>query len=138
MGWSTVLVPNAVMMINHARGGSPAVFNFVIKHCGYYGLFALPFVGLTMEKSFYDTAVRVPACDVLFCAGAEEQIFCFRTEGVVHSDTKLARTDVVKGHRSHQKGLGPRGRGLSKWRSCFAVSIPCPGARFRYTMDHFS
>ena len=45
------------MMINHARGGSPAVFNFVIKHCGYYGLFALPFVGLTLEKSFYDTAV---------------------------------------------------------------------------------
>ena len=27
MGWATVLVPNAVMMINHARGGSPAVFN---------------------------------------------------------------------------------------------------------------
>jgi hypothetical protein len=50
-------------MINHARGGSPAVFNFVIKHCGYYGLFALPFVGLTLEKSFYDTAVGVPALD---------------------------------------------------------------------------
>ena len=58
MGWTTVLVPNAIMMINHARGGSPAVFNFVIRRFGYHGLFALPFVGMFLEKSFYDTAVR--------------------------------------------------------------------------------
>jgi len=58
-----VLVPNAVMMLNHARGGSPAVFNFVIKNFGVAGLFVLPFVGLTMEKSWYDTAMCLRGID---------------------------------------------------------------------------
>jgi hypothetical protein len=58
-----VLVPNAVMMLNHARGGSPAVFNFVIKNFGVYGLFALPAIGLVMEKSWYDTAMCLQGID---------------------------------------------------------------------------
>ena len=63
IGWSAVLVPNAVMMINHARGGSPVVFNAVIKNFGLYGLFALPFVALTVEKSWYDTAMCLRGID---------------------------------------------------------------------------
>jgi len=60
---SAVLVPNAVMMLNHARGGSPAVFNFVIKNFGVHGLFALPAIGLVMEKSWYDTAMCLQGID---------------------------------------------------------------------------
>lgn len=62
-GWAAVLVPNAVMMYNHAKGRSPILFNTVIKYCGIPGLFALPFLDMMMEKSFYDTSLCLRAID---------------------------------------------------------------------------
>lgn len=59
MAWAAVVVPNAVMMYGHHRGGTLVIVNTVLRHFGVYGLFAVPFVGLTMEKSFYDTALSL-------------------------------------------------------------------------------
>jgi hypothetical protein len=44
-------------------GGSPIIFNAIIKHFGYHGLFVFPFVALSMEKSFYDTALCLRGID---------------------------------------------------------------------------
>ena len=64
IGWLTVIVPNAAMMINHARGGSAVIINAVVNSpLGVRGLFLLPLLGVTMEKSFYDTTMCLRAID---------------------------------------------------------------------------
>lgn len=70
-GWAAVLVPNAAMMYMHSRGGTLVVINAVLRTAGVYGLFAVPFLGLAMEKSFYDTALALQGVDP--CARAEDR-----------------------------------------------------------------
>jgi hypothetical protein len=48
-----VCVPNAFMLMQHYRGKTGNLVNLVLRTTGVYGLFALPFIGLFMEKSFY-------------------------------------------------------------------------------------
>ncbi|KAJ1473440.1 hypothetical protein T484DRAFT_1972987 [Baffinella frigidus] len=63
IGWAAVLVPNAVMLLNHHRGGSTMIFTTIIKRFGVHGLFVFPFVALGMEKSFYDSAMSLRGID---------------------------------------------------------------------------
>ena len=63
IGWAAVLVPNAVMLFNHHRGGSTFIFTTIIKRFGVHGLFVFPFVALAMEKSFYDSAMCLRGID---------------------------------------------------------------------------
>lgn len=71
IGWAAVLVPNAAMMFMHGRGGTLVIINTVLRTTGIYGLFTVPFVGLAMEKSFYDTALALQGIDP--CARSEER-----------------------------------------------------------------
>lgn len=57
--WAAVCVPNAAMVYAHHRGGTLVIVNTVLRTAGVYGLFAVPFIGLAMEKSFYDTALSL-------------------------------------------------------------------------------
>ncbi|KAJ1638766.1 hypothetical protein T492DRAFT_940758 [Pavlovales sp. CCMP2436] len=62
-GWTCVLVPNAAMMFMHYRGGTLFVVNTVLRTAGVGGLFVVPFIGLAMEKCFYDTALACQGLD---------------------------------------------------------------------------
>uniref|UniRef100_A0A7R9UNA3 Uncharacterized protein n=1 Tax=Diacronema lutheri TaxID=2081491 RepID=A0A7R9UNA3_DIALT len=71
IGWTAVLVPNAAMVYMHGRGGTLVIVNTVLRTAGVYGLFAVPFIGLAMEKSFYDTALALQGIDP--CVRADER-----------------------------------------------------------------
>jgi hypothetical protein len=51
------------MLYTHHRGGTLFIVNTVLRTTGVYGLFAVPFIGLAMEKSFYDTALSLQGID---------------------------------------------------------------------------
>jgi hypothetical protein len=60
MAWfysfSAAMVPFTAFCIGHSRGMTVRVVEAVVRSpVGVYGLFALPFVTLGMEKSIYDT-----------------------------------------------------------------------------------
>ena len=55
-----VCVPNAFMLMQHYRGKTGNLVNLVLRTTGVYGLFALPFIGLFMEKSFYGECNLLP------------------------------------------------------------------------------
>mmetsp|Transcript_10805 Transcript_10805/g.24505 ORF Transcript_10805/g.24505 Transcript_10805/m.24505 type:complete len:105 (+) Transcript_10805:3-317(+) len=49
--------PFAFMLYAHQRGWTAKGFGSVYKRFGVWGLFALPFVTLSMEKCVYDTVL---------------------------------------------------------------------------------
>uniref|UniRef100_A0A7S0VR47 Uncharacterized protein n=1 Tax=Hemiselmis tepida TaxID=464990 RepID=A0A7S0VR47_9CRYP len=59
MSVAAICFPNAFMLWNHYKGRTKIVVNFVLRHFGVYGLFAVPFIGMALEKSFYDTAMSI-------------------------------------------------------------------------------
>ena len=60
LGWLAVIVPNAAMCYAHHRGHSATIFNFFLKGNRLpFGLFALPVVGVMMEKCWYDTSLSL-------------------------------------------------------------------------------
>lgn len=64
MGWMCILVPNAVMLFGHYKGKTLHIVNAVLRSpLGVHGLFAVPFIGVAMEKSFYDTALSLQGID---------------------------------------------------------------------------
>uniref|UniRef100_A0A6U5AZB7 Mitochondrial 18 kDa protein n=1 Tax=Hemiselmis andersenii TaxID=464988 RepID=A0A6U5AZB7_HEMAN len=58
-----ICFPNAFMLWNHYKGRTGTLVHFVLRHFGVYGLFAVPFIGMAMEKSFYDTAMSIQGID---------------------------------------------------------------------------
>ena len=82
-----VLIPNAMMMRAHLNGGTKKIVDWVIHRSpsaphppsplsaeaekarravgriGDYAFFLVPFVGLSLEKSFYDTAMSIQGVD---------------------------------------------------------------------------
>ena len=56
LSFSAAMVPFTAFCYGHSRGMTARVVDRVVKSpVGVYGLFALPFVTLGMEKSIYDT-----------------------------------------------------------------------------------
>ena len=56
LSFSAAMVPFCGFCYGHSRGMTTRVVERVVKSpLGVYGLFALPFVTLGMEKSIYDT-----------------------------------------------------------------------------------
>lgn len=60
MAWvysfGATMVPFTAFCVGHAKGMTGRVVEAVVRSpVGVYGLFALPFVTLAMEKSIYDT-----------------------------------------------------------------------------------
>lgn len=56
ISFSAAMVPFCAFCYGHSRGVTTRVVERVVKSpVGVYGLFALPFVTLGMEKSIYDT-----------------------------------------------------------------------------------
>ena len=56
LSFSAAMVPFCAFCYGHSRGFTTKVVELVVKSpVGVYGLFALPFVTLGMEKSIYDT-----------------------------------------------------------------------------------
>ena len=59
-----VCFPNAFMLWQHSRGKTHLLVSAVLKSpLGVRGLFTLPFIGLALEKSFYDSAMSVQGID---------------------------------------------------------------------------
>ena len=64
LGWAATVIPNAVMMINHARGGSVRIMEAVIRSpLGVRGLLLMPPFFVFFEKVFYDTALCLRGLD---------------------------------------------------------------------------
>lgn len=56
LSFSAAMVPFCAFCYGHSRGVTTRVVDRVVKSpVGVYGLFALPFLTLGMEKSVYDT-----------------------------------------------------------------------------------
>lgn len=63
-GWMAILVPNIVMLVNNARGGSTVIINAVVRSpLGAGGLLLMPPFFVAMEKCFYDTSLCLRAMD---------------------------------------------------------------------------
>ena len=58
-----ICFPNAYMLYMHKRGATGVLVKFVLRNFGVYGLFAVPFLGIALEKSFYDTAMCIQGID---------------------------------------------------------------------------
>ena len=59
-----VLVPNAMMLRAHNRGGTKKIVDFVLSsRIGAGGLVVVPFIALAMEKVWYDTALSIQGVD---------------------------------------------------------------------------
>ena len=58
-----ICFPNAYMLWQHKQGKTAVLINFILRTVGVRGLFLLPWVGLAMEKSFYDTAMAIQGID---------------------------------------------------------------------------
>jgi hypothetical protein len=54
-----ICFPNSYMLYMHSRGATGTLVNFTLRNFGVYGLFVIPFIGIAMEKSFYDTAMCI-------------------------------------------------------------------------------
>ena len=60
IGMALMVLPNACGWYAASRPkGSTAIINFVLRTGGVPGLFALPFVTLTMEKCYYDSVLSL-------------------------------------------------------------------------------
>mmetsp|Transcript_22918 Transcript_22918/g.71404 ORF Transcript_22918/g.71404 Transcript_22918/m.71404 type:complete len:121 (+) Transcript_22918:135-497(+) len=59
-----MIMPNALMWRSYNRGGLDRLVAGILRSpAGVGGLFVLPFTWLTMEKSFYDSAMAIQGID---------------------------------------------------------------------------
>mmetsp|Transcript_23978 Transcript_23978/g.37043 ORF Transcript_23978/g.37043 Transcript_23978/m.37043 type:complete len:151 (-) Transcript_23978:151-603(-) len=62
--FGAAMVPFTAFVYGHSRGMTGRIVERVVKSpVGVYGLFALPFVSLGMEKSIYDTVQAIQGID---------------------------------------------------------------------------
>ena len=58
------MVPFTAFCFGHSKGLTGRVLEIIVKlPFGFYGIFALPFVTLGIEKSIYDTAQSIQGID---------------------------------------------------------------------------
>lgn len=64
VSFAAAMVPFCAFCYGHQRGVTARVIDRMVKsNVGVYGLFALPFVTLAMEKSIYDTVQSIQGID---------------------------------------------------------------------------
>jgi len=62
--FGAAMVPFTAFVYGHSRGMTGRIVERVVKSpVGVYGLFALPFASLAMEKSIYDTVQAIQGID---------------------------------------------------------------------------
>eukprot|EP00978_Attheya_sp_CCMP212_P018845 scaffold52074_cov46-Attheya_sp.AAC.1 len=67
LSFAAAMVPFTAFCYGHSRGVTVRVVERMVKSpVGVYGLFALPFITLAMEKSIYDTVQALQGIDPSF------------------------------------------------------------------------